>query len=122
MVAENTIKTCIEKANKAGLKVKPDEIKFGMYVRNQDKLTSKGIYGICWYSWVYYCENDYNLPKFPAVIAQEFHHDISYFDWDQGNVTVGDYIVIEGLVDSFVKELYGTDQLDLGDYYGQGRL
>ncbi|UHA58570.1 hypothetical protein KDJ21_017220 [Metabacillus litoralis] len=32
MVAENTIKTCIEKANKAGMKVNADEIKFGMYV------------------------------------------------------------------------------------------
>src|SRR5690606_5795626 len=38
VVAENTIKNCIEKANKAGLKVNADEIKFGLYVADPDKL------------------------------------------------------------------------------------
>ncbi|WP_273127110.1 DUF2268 domain-containing protein [Bacillus weihaiensis] len=117
MVAENTIKTCIDKANKAGLKVNADEIKFGMYVANPDKLKLQkgytGFGGIPGYITVIIYPNDYNLPKIPAVIAHEFHHNIrfSYFDWDHGNVTVGDYIVIEGLADSFAKELYGTDQL-----------
>ncbi|MGY3316754.1 uncharacterized protein YjaZ [Peribacillus simplex] len=116
-VAENTIKTCIEKANKAGLKVKADEIKFGMYVGNPDKLKLQkgytGFGGIPGFITVNIYPNDYNLPKIPAVIAHEFHHNVrfSYFDWDHGNVTVGDYIVIEGLADSFAKELYGTDQL-----------
>ncbi|MEK4177425.1 DUF2268 domain-containing putative Zn-dependent protease [Aeribacillus sp. FSL K6-1305] len=38
--------------------------------------------------------NSYNVPKLPAVIAHEFHHNIrfSYFNWDHGNVTVGDYL------------------------------
>jgi len=117
MVAENTIKTCIEKANKAGLKVNADEIKFGMYVANPDKLKLQkgytGFGGIPGFITVNIYPNDYNLPKIPAVIAHEFHHNIrfSYFDWDHGNVTVGDYIVIEGLADSFAKDLYGTEQL-----------
>lgn len=117
VVAENTIKTCIEKANKAGLKVNADEIKFGMYVANPDKLKLQqgytGFGGIPGFITVNIYPNDYNLSKIPAVIAHEFHHNIrfSYFDWDHGNVTVGDYIVIEGLADSFAKELYGTEQL-----------
>jgi len=117
LVAENTIKTCIYKANKAGLKVNADEIKFGMYVANPDKLKRQkgytGFGGIPGFITVNIYPNDYNLPKIPAVIAHEFHHNIrfSYFDWDHGNVTVGDYIVIEGLADSFAKELYGTEQL-----------
>ncbi|USK99669.1 DUF2268 domain-containing protein [Bacillus tropicus] len=117
VVAENTIKTCIENANKAGLKVNADEIKFGLYVADPCKLKLQqgytGFGGIPGYITVNIYPNDYNLPKIPAVIAHEFHHNIrfSYFDWDHGNVTVGDYLVIEGLADSFAKELYGTEHL-----------
>ena len=116
-VAETTIKTCIEKANKAGLKVNADEIKFGLYVADPYKLKLQkgytGFGGIPGFITVNIFPNDYNIPKLPAVIAHEFHHNIrfSYFDWDHGNVTVGDYLVIEGLADSFAKELYGTEQL-----------
>lgn len=117
VVAENTIKTCIENANKAGLKVNADEIKFGLYVADPYKLKLQkgytGFGGIPGFITVNIYPNDYNLPKIPAVIAHEFHHNIrfSYFDWDHGNVTVGDYLVIEGLADSFAKELYGTEHL-----------
>lgn len=117
LVAENTIKTCIENANKTGLKVNAEEIKFGLYVADPDKLKLQkgytGFGGIPGFITVNIYPNDYNLPKIPAVIAHEFHHNIrfSYFDWDHGNVTVGDYLVIEGLADSFAKELYGTEHL-----------
>ncbi|NMO97041.1 hypothetical protein HII30_14850 [Paenibacillus lemnae] len=49
--------------------------------------------------------------RLPSVIAHEFHHNIrfSYFDWDHGNITVGDYLVIEGLAESFAKELFGEE-------------
>ncbi len=116
-VAETTIKTCIEKANKAGLKVNADEIKIGLYVADPNKLKLQkgytGFGGIPGFITVNIFLNDYNIPKLPAVIAHEFHHNFrfSYFDWDHGNVTVGDYLVIEGLADSFAKELYGTEQL-----------
>lgn len=117
VVAENTIKDCIEEANKAGLKVNADEIIIGLYVADPCKLKLQkgytGFGGIPGFITVNIYPNDYNLPKIPAVIAHEFHHNIrfSYFNWDHGNVTVGDYLVIEGLADSFAKELYGTEQL-----------
>lgn len=116
-VADDTIKNCIENANKSGLKVNADEIKFGLYVANPDKLKLQkgytGFGGIPGFITVNIYPNEYNLPKLPAVIAHEFHHNIrfSYFDWDHGNVTLGDYLVIEGLAESFAKELYGTEQL-----------
>ena len=117
VVADNAIKTCIENANKAGLKVNADEIKFGLYVADPYKLKLQkgytGFGGIPGFITVNIFPNDYNIPKIPAIIAHEFHHNIrfSYFSWDHGNVTVGDYLVIEGLADSFAKELYGTEQL-----------
>lgn len=116
-VAETAIQTCIANANESGLKVNADEIKFGLYVADPYKLKLQrgytGFGGIPGFITVNIFPNDYNIPKIPAVIAHEFHHNIrfSYFDWDHGNVTVGDYLVIEGLADSFAKELYGTEQL-----------
>lgn len=116
-VAENTIKTCMNKANNAGLKINADEVKLGLYVSDPEKLKLQNGYtgfgGIPGFITVNIYPNDYNLPKIPAVIAHEFHHNIrfSYFDWDHGNVTLGDYIVIEGLAESFAKELYGTEQI-----------
>lgn len=114
---ENTIKNCIENTCKSGLKVNADEIKLGLYIADPDKLKLhkgfSGFGGIPGFITVNIYPNDYNLPKLSAVIAHEFHHNIrfSYFDWDHGNVSVGDYIVIEGLADSFAKELYGIEQL-----------
>lgn len=116
-IAATTIKNCIKNANQSGLKINADEIKFGLYVADPDKLKLQkgytGFGGIPGFITVNIFPNDYNIDKIPAVIAHEFHHNIrfSYFDWDYGNVTVGDYLVIEGLADSFAKELYGTEQL-----------
>lgn len=116
-VAEKTIRNCIAKANDAGLKVNADEVKFGLYVSDPEKLKLQkgytGFGGIPGFITVNIYPNDYNVPKIPAVIAHEFNHNIrfSYFDWDHGDVTVGDYLVIEGLAESFAKELYGTEQL-----------
>lgn len=116
-VAENALKNCIAKANNAGLKINADEIKFGLYISDPEKLKLQkgytGFGGIPGFITVNIYPNDYNLPKIPAVIAHEFNHNIrfSYFDWDHGNVTVGDYLVIEGLAESFAKELYGSEQI-----------
>ncbi|GIN73328.1 hypothetical protein J14TS2_38030 [Bacillus sp. J14TS2] len=116
-MAEAAIQACIQNAIESGLKVNADEIKFGLYVADPDKLKLQkgytGFGGIPGFITVNIFPNDYNIPKLPAVIAHEFHHNIrfSYFDWDHGNVTVGDYLVIEGLADSFAKELYGAEQL-----------
>lgn len=117
MVIEDTLQTCIKKANEAELNVNAESITFGLYVADPMKLELQkgytGFGGIPGYMMITIFPNDYNLPRIPAVIAHEFHHNIrfSYFDWDYGNVTVGDYLVIEGLAESFAKELYGTEQL-----------
>ena len=37
-VAENALKNCIAKANNAGLKINADEIKFGLYISDPEKL------------------------------------------------------------------------------------
>jgi uncharacterized protein YjaZ len=88
-----------------------------MYIADPKKLELQkgycGFGGIPGFIQVSIYPNSYNIPRIPAVIAHEFHHNIrfSYFDWDHGDVTVGDYLIIEGLAESFAKELYGEDLL-----------
>lgn len=116
-VAGQALENCLTKAKQAGLKVNADNLTFGQFVADPVKLHLQGGYtgfgGIPGFIAVHIYPNDYNLSKIPALIAHEFHHNLrfSYFDWSHGNVTIGDYLVIEGLADSFAKELYGDDQL-----------
>lgn len=113
--AEKTIHHCIDHMRQAGLQVKADILHFGAFLADPKKLAYtkgySGFGGIPGYIQLIIYPNEYNIPKIPAIISHEFHHNIrfSYFDWDHGNVTVGDYIIIEGLADSFASALYGEE-------------
>jgi uncharacterized protein YjaZ len=116
-IAQETLQQCIHVANHANLYVKAEELKFGMYIADAEKLKKVNGYcgfgGIPGYIMIAVNPNTYNIPRIPALIAHEFHHNIrfSYFDWDHGNVTVGEYLVIEGLAESFATALYGEELL-----------
>lgn len=94
-----------------------DRLRFGMYIADPKKLKlQKGYYwfgGILGFIQVSIYPDSYNIPKVPAVIAHVFNHNIhfSYFDWNYGDVTVGVYIIIEGLEEPFAKELYQRSAL-----------
>lgn len=115
--AQNTLNHCIDFIEKNNININADELRFGMYIADPKKLELQkgycGFGGIPGFIQVSIYPNSYNIPRIPAVIAHEFHHNIrfSHFDWDHGNVTVGDYLIIEGLAESFAKELYGEDLL-----------
>lgn len=113
----DTLERCVQFSNGGRLGVKAEELKFGMYLGDPEKLKNVkgycGFGGIPGYVLTTICPNDYNIPRIPSLIAHEFHHNLrfSYFDWDHGNVTLGEYLVIEGLADSFATELYGEEYL-----------
>jgi len=54
--------------------------------------------------------NDYNLPRIPAALVHEFNHRVRFTHepWTLAT-TVGQYIVAEGLAESFAAELYGPE-------------
>lgn len=116
-MAETTLKDCLDFSYRHGLKIDAEELRLGIYIGNPKKLETQygytGFGGVPGYIMTIIYPNDYNIPRFPALIAHEFHHNLrfSYFDWDHGNVSVGDYIVIEGLADSFATSLYGEEYL-----------
>lgn len=115
--AQSTLTYCVDFIDKNNLNINAATLRFGMYIADSKKLELQkgysGFGGIPGFIQISIYPNTYNIPKLPAVIAHEFHHNIrfSYFDWDHGDVTVGDYLVIEGLAESFAGELYGNDLL-----------
>jgi uncharacterized protein YjaZ len=53
--------------------------------------------------------NGYNLPRLPGMVVHELHHLIrlSRFPWDMAGTRVADYIIYEGMAESFAASLYG---------------
>ncbi|WP_199794820.1 DUF2268 domain-containing putative Zn-dependent protease [Paenibacillus faecalis] len=111
-MAKKSLTDCIAFSEVSGLAIKADNLHFGMYIADPVKLEKENGYcgfgGIPGYVTIAIYPNDYNKPRIPSLIAHEFHHNLrfSYFDWDYGDVTVGDYIIIEGLAESFATAMY----------------
>jgi uncharacterized protein YjaZ len=57
--------------------------------------------------------DDYNLPRLAAMAAHEAHHNVrlSQEPWDPASITVGQYIVLEGLAEAFSAEMFDEDAL-----------
>jgi uncharacterized protein YjaZ len=67
-----------------------------------------------WIMTVYGSATPYNLERLEACTVHELHHNL----WGSANpkdwfteTTVGDYMMMEGLAESFAAELYGADKL-----------
>ncbi|UTR05895.1 DUF2268 domain-containing putative Zn-dependent protease [Alkalihalobacillus sp. LMS6] len=114
---EKALKHIVNVAADQKLEVNAKAIELGIYIADAEKLSHHGAYtgfgGIPGYIMVHLFPNERNTRRFEGLLAHEFHHNIrfSYFDWSHGDVTVGEYLVIEGLADVFAEELYGSDQL-----------
>jgi uncharacterized protein YjaZ len=71
-----------------------------------------GFGGIPGYIILVYGEPDeYNLHRLKGVTVHELHHNVrsTVVPFNPLVATVGDYIVLEGLAESFAAELYGED-------------
>lgn len=56
--------------------------------------------------------NDYNIPRLPGLVVHELHHIVrlGLFPWNmQSMYSVADYVVLEGMAESFAAQLYGED-------------
>lgn len=66
------------------------------------------------YVMITYGEPDaYNLSKFQAALAHEAHHSIygSAVPRNMMGITVGEYMIVEGLAESFATALFGRDRV-----------
>lgn len=54
--------------------------------------------------------NDYNVPRLPGLVVHELHHlvRLGLFPWTfQQPYSVAEYVVLEGMAESFAAQLYG---------------
>lgn len=93
---------------------------FGLFIANLGSAPTDiegytGFGGIPgWIMTVYGSATPYNLERLEACTVHELHHNIwgsvHPKDW-MTETTVGDYMVMEGLAESFAAELYGAAML-----------
>lgn len=112
--AQNTIEFAMSNLQKSGIEM-PEEITLGIFLGDPVRLAqSEGYTGagsMPGYIQIMIAPNAQNLPKLPACIAHEFHHNALFFNvkWNFMNVTLNQYLAVEGLAESFAAALYGED-------------
>lgn len=119
--AQNKAAQALEDAGKAFApyadRIPFDTVKFGIYPYDIKKSvpTDRGYSGFGaipgYVMTVYSDPNDYNLPRLQGATVHEFNHNVRFAvqPFNPMVVTVGEYIVAEGLAESFAAELYGED-------------
>lgn len=104
-------------------RVKLDEIVFGLMLADLTTVpwarNYTGFGGIAGWIMTVYGEPDaYNLQRIEACTVHELHHNIMAAvglgmggNPDIMNITVGEYMIGEGLAESFAAELYGEENI-----------
>lgn len=116
----NQAKKAIEDASKrfikSGIPV-PEKVVLGIFLGNPEFLSNVGGYtgigSFPGYIQVIIVPNEYNLPRLKALIAHEFHHNVLFYNakWNFMNVSLAKYLAVEGLAESFAKDLYGEEYI-----------
>lgn len=71
-----------------------------------------GFGGIPGYILLIVVPNAFNRTRVKSALAHEFNHNVrfTYEPFNHGDVSVEDYLVIEGLAEVFAETLYGVEQ------------
>ncbi len=96
-----------------------DTIHYGLFLGNKQQANplSKGYTGMGGISGtifaVYSQPNDENLGKLSGLVAHEFHHNmqLAIFPWEHFSVTLAQWMIYEGMAESFATALYGEEML-----------
>lgn len=70
-----------------------------------------GFGGLPGYMMLLVYPNDFNKTRLKSALAHEFNHNIrfTYEPFSHGDVSVEEYLVIEGLAEVFAEQLYGIE-------------
>lgn len=113
--AKRTIEAAAARFEKASIPL-PEKVVVGIFLGNPEYLSMfqgyTGMGSIPGYILIMIDPNEKNLPKLSACIAHEFHHNVLFHNtkWNfMTDVTVGRYIAIEGLAESFAASMFGEE-------------
>jgi uncharacterized protein YjaZ len=95
-----------------------ETITFGLYVADMGNAPHgyTGFGGIPgWIMTVYGAPDEYNLQRVEAATVHELHHNLrgaaNPRNTNMMALTVGEYMLVEGLAEAFAAELYGEDRV-----------
>lgn len=95
----------------------PEELLIAVILGDSDKLKASGGYtgfgGVPGYIQVIVPADTLDVNKALACLVHEFHHNVLFNNvtWPFMNVTVSQYLALEGLAESFVHEVYGQSYI-----------
>ncbi|MYL42157.1 DUF2268 domain-containing protein [Virgibacillus salexigens] len=96
----------------------PEKVVVGIFLGDPEHLAMfegyTGMGSIPGYILIMIDPNEKNLPKLNACIAHEFHHNVLFHNtnWNfMTDITVGRYLAIEGLAESFAASMFGEEHI-----------
>ncbi|MDD7793450.1 DUF2268 domain-containing protein [Clostridium sp. 'White wine YQ'] len=117
--ARKAMETAVEHFEKASIPL-PEKVVVGIFLGNPEFLANvegyTGMGSIPGFIQIIIDPNEKNLPKLNACVAHEFHHNVLFYNakWNfMTDVTVGKYLAVEGLAESFAASLYGEEFIGL---------
>lgn len=120
--AEEICRHALERSASAiaatGYQAPIEALHFGLFLLEADPKMAAlmqgytGFGGLPGYVMVNLWPDDRNLPKLGACVAHEFNHQVRLCvePWRM-DISVAEYIVLEGLAESFAAELYGPEAI-----------
>lgn len=93
------------------------KVTFGLFPYRSVTRVERGYSGFGgvpgWIIVTYSDPNDYSLPRIQGATVHELHHNIRFYlhPFNMMTTTLADYIIAEGLAESFAQALYGEGVL-----------
>ena len=112
--ARGAIAHAADHLHKAGILL-PEAVTVGIFLGDPQQLAASqgytGVGSLPGYIQLIIAPNSENLLKLTACLAHEFHHNALFHNvqWNFMNVTLTQYLAVEGLAESFAAALYGAD-------------
>lgn len=112
--SEKAIYDSIKIFEKEGFKPSINEINFSILLANPENPSIKmakgytGVGSMPGYMFVALYPNDYTIERLPLATAHEFNHQIRLmFEPWKVDITLGEYLIIEGLAEVFATNMFG---------------
>jgi len=107
----------IDEFEKIGYSIPLEEINVNILLGDKDSKEMEvnkgysGFGGIPGYIMLMVVPNEFNKKRLKSALAHEFNHNIrfTFEPFNHGDVTVEEYLVLEGLAECFAEEMYGRE-------------
>lgn len=114
---QGVISKGIDEFEKIGYSIPLEEINVNILLGDEDSQQIQvnkgysGFGGIPGYIILMVVSNDFNKKRLKSALAHEFNHNVrfTFEPFNHGDVTVEEYLVLEGLAECFAEEMYGKE-------------